>query len=182
MHFKVKRKVQLLNISDDFATLRRVGRSGRMYFNFFYKISPSKAVEHNAFIVRVSVYSSIEYKKSITENSTQVGNIDTKKMINDIIMQITNLKNLNSQQNYSLVATKNSDISSKINNSIISQLKAKVPLEDIQQLKSTKLELVPLAKLQTDAQIVPVFQFSSQNLLPSSSITENPTKLINRSI
>lgn len=183
MFFRFNRRYNLLDVKDDFAHLRNVLSNGDLEFEFFYHVQPHDAVVHEAMTVRVSVFSRTIKLKPLLENS-HTGFVDTRKLISNILQQMPNAKSVIKQQQEFIAASRNSDISAHINNEIVSQLRAKVPARNIQQLFRPVLKLVPTADIKEEADNKPLLttvahQFTTDiDTVNSASIDENPTRLM----
>lgn len=183
MYFKFQRRFNLLDVKDDYAHLRSINSSGDLLFDFFYNINIRDAIANDALNVRVTIFSKTVQLKQLLENTTK-GAINSVKLVTNITTRIPDAKNAIKQQADLNIAAKNSDISSRINNEIIDQLRAKIPTNNIQQLRKSKLKLVQAADVKESAEIQPILtqiahKYTSDIVtVHSSSLDEDPTKLM----
>ena len=183
MYFRFNRRYNLLIVPDDFAYLRRIHRNGDLEFDFFYKVAPHDAVNHEALTVNVSVFARTIKHRPLLENS-HTGFVDTRKLIGNILSHMPNAKSAIKQQQEFNVAFKASDVSAKINNEIVGQLRAKIPASGILQMSRSVLKLVPSSEVKQAAEIKPLLTQVAHNFttdidtVHSASIDEKPTRLM----
>lgn len=183
MHYKFNRRFNLLNVSDDFASLKKIHANGDIEFEFTYVVSQQKVVSNESLTVNVSIVTRTLKQKALLENS-QVGKIDSKKLISNILQQMPNAKSVIKQRDEYSVAVKSSDISAHINNEIFGQLKAKVPTSNIYQLNKPSLKLVFASEINEAADAKPILGRIAYTAIEnvgtptSSSVSESPSRLM----
>lgn len=181
MYFKAVKKLNIIDVDDDFAYLERVSPTGDASFVFFYRVSPLKAVKHSAVTVRVTVFSRSVPKKSILGDPVQLGEIDAKKLIKNMLTHVSVAKTAAKQQEQFNVAVKMSDMTSKINNEIIGQLRAGVPASEIPQLYKTVLKIMDVADLKENVDVKPILNhmaFSADTVTYNSSSLDADPKFL----
>lgn len=160
MFFKFERKKNMLDVSDNFATLVSISQHGDMEFELSCGVSQMAAVQSRALLVRVTVSSRTVPRKRLFGESGP-GNINVPNLVQNILTQVSDAKSAAKQQKQFTVAAKNIDVTSKINNEISAQLRAKAPASSIQQLKKSVLKLVPAGELKENNDSKPVLQSMS---------------------
>lgn len=175
MFFKYDKKISLLDIGDTFATLVEMTPTGDAVFKFEYRINQSDAVKNDALAVKVSVSSKVPLKNEVTQQSN-VGDASNKDVVKNVLSIFKDAKAVSKQQESLVVASKKSDVTAKINNSVLPQLKLKLP-SNIPSLKSTSLTAVPISTLQKKNEEKPLLQF-----VALSSVFENEMQQISSSV
>lgn len=160
-HNRKLRKNNLLQISDNFATLvnvhspiqddRSQSSRGELQFEFRYSISQIKAIQENTFSVLITVKNKQKSRHIITP-STKLGAINADQLIDNIVLHKTKIINSNIAEKDSFILQKSSDISSRINNHILSVLKSGEGLEKV-GLQKTKLVVSKTQEKSLDSSI-----------------------------
>jgi len=163
MYFKFDKKNGLLKVDDTFASLISIDDDS-VTFSFKYEISSIDAIRSNATIVNVKVLSKIVDKKTVSRiiHSKNTTNAD---VIKTILRQTIDEKDSIKQQEKFIVANKNNNVLSSVNNEIISQIKKGIPTESIQQLKKTKLVLVPASTIKSTVDVKPVLNLQAHSFM-----------------
>jgi hypothetical protein len=180
MYFQIERQQNILQIDEDYATLKKMHDDGTLEFEFRYSIKQKDAIRVST-KVEVSVFSRPIEKKPIV-STNQIGNVDSKKLISNILSDATAAKTAVENKNDYVIQTKNSDVSAFINNSAVKELRQGKPAKDISSLRTNKLKSIPAGQLKESNDIKPVLQnltlrADNQYLRVSSSIEDDTQRL-----
>lgn len=164
MYFRFERRYNLLQVDDNFAHLKTIDSTGDITFEFTYSISQREAVQRDALTVNVSIISRHITPVPILAHS-HTGYIDTRRLIYNVLTMLPNAKTAVKQQQEFTIARRSSDISAYINNEIVGQLRARAPIDTIQQLRRPTLKMVPAGSLKQDNHVKPVLNMTAHSFL-----------------
>jgi hypothetical protein len=167
VYFKFQQRLNLLTVKDNFAHLANITDAGDLEFEFTYSVSQSQAVKHKALTVRVDVETRHVIRKPLL-GKTHRGQLDIKSLVNNIRTAAVDAKTAMHQQQRYLIASRVSDITAQINNDIVAQLRASVPISNIQPLNRPRLALVPVADVKTANDPQPILhRLSNSSVIPN---------------
>lgn len=188
MYIRLQNKTHILDVPDTFARLVSVLNNGDLQFEFTYSISQSAFVSKKASRVQVTVNSRNIAKKSLMGNS-QRGSVDTAGLVTNIRTAVIDAQTAASARLSYQITTRASDVTARINNEVVSQLRSRVPMSQIQSMNRPRLALVPASSIKekndpqpilhrvVNTYAVPDFQ---QQL--TSSLGEDPRSLMREMI
>lgn len=179
MYYRFQRRYNLLTVHDTYARLMAMGSDGSLQFEFRYTVSQRDAIKNNASTVKISVLSRTIKKQSLLAGA-QPGKLDSKKLVSNILTQMPDAKSaLKKQENFTVVS-KNSSILSAVNNEVIGQLANGGTKNNIQQLNTTVLKLVPASSIKQMNEIQPVLTHAVPSFMSvvTSSLDVDPQQLM----
>lgn len=181
MYYRIERQQNILQISDNFASLLNIHHDGSLTFEFRYTVSQSAVITQKAVTVDVSIFTRTVKKPPIL-SPTKIGNLNSREVIGNILSDMSSAKSaLISRENYTIQSRK-SDISSKINNESIGEFKRGTPPSQIQQLYSSKIKQIPAGVLRQSNDPKPILdnqdlKVENMSLKVSSSIADDTRRL-----
>lgn len=188
MYIRLQNKTQILNVPDTFAHLQSVLDNGDLQFVFTYSVSQSQSVNRGATQVRVTINSRHVVKKPLLGNS-QRGIIDTRNLVTNIRTAVIDAQTAIAARTNYQVAMRSSDITAHINNEIVPQLRAGVPISQIQSLNRPRLSLTPVSIVKSGIDPMPILhRVVNTYAVPdfqqqlTSSLGEDPRSLMREMI
>ena len=181
MYYNPPAQFRLLQISDDFASLRHVGAGNLLTFEFRYKISQSSAIKHNAMIVEATVFTRTVTKRPIL-GRTKFGQIDSRQVIKNILSDMPEAKSAAKNKENYVIHSRKHDISSLINNEIVGDLRRGIHPTYIQKMYSNQLKTVTAGELKENNNLHPIIDILDLKveniaLKVSASLEEDTQKL-----
>lgn len=155
MYYRIERRNNLLQISENYASLVKEHSDGSLTFEFRYNVSQSAVILKKAVTVDVSIITRTMKKRSIVP-ADQVGNINPKVVINNILSDFSAAKSVQKSAGNFVIASQKSDISSKINNDAIGDLQRGISPKNVQQLYKSNLKQVSAGSLREANEVKPL--------------------------
>ena len=149
-----EKKKRILEVDNDFAYLEAITPdnadsnesdpksqtvSGQLQFVFLYSISQLKAVEENAFSVKITIKSPSNISRHVIIKSKRAGVQDGNEIVDRILTHKSKLSLLDKSEN--IICEKYSDITSRINNQLPDALRTRQFDIDNIGLRKQKLNL-----------------------------------------
>lgn len=181
MYYRIERQQNILQVSDNYASLLKIHHDGSLTFEFRYTVSQSAVITQKAVTVDVSIFTRTVKKPPILSPS-KIGNLNSREVINNILSDVSSAKSaLVNRENYTIQSRK-SDISSKINNESIGEFRRGVPPSQIQQLYSSKIKQIPAGALRESNEQKPILdnhdlKVENMSLKVSSSMADDTKRL-----